>query len=135
MCVAFVIDSIPFYSTYNKNLLEQEEGVYVQEFSSPNDMINAVEAGNIPDVVVMDTILPFMNGPDLIEKISKINNKIKFLVVTSDRRHIGEIKHKHIPVMEKPFLVSEFRKTFRKVRANGIGCVDDFYRAYEEGSL
>lgn len=132
MCVVHLLESIPFYSIYNKNLLEQEEGVHVQEFSNPKDMLTAVEAGNIPDVVVMDTILPFINGPDLIEKVSKINNRIKFLVVTSDRRHIGEIKHKHIPVMEKPFLVSEFRKTFRKIRENGIGCVDDFYVAHGE---
>lgn len=133
MCKAFICESIPFYAKYNKNLLEQEEGVHVQEFTNPRDMVRAVESGNTPDIVVMDTILPFMNGSDLIEKISKINNKIKFLVVTSNRRHIEEIKHKHIPIMEKPFLVSEFRKIFRKVRENGIGCVDDFYVAYEEG--
>ena len=134
MCVVHLVESIPFYAKYNKNLLEQEEGVHVQEFSNPKEMLREVESGNVPDVVVMDTILPFMNGSDLIEKISKINNKIKFLVVTSNRRHMEEIKHKHIPIMEKPFLVSEFKKTFRKVRENGIGCVDDFYVSYEEGA-
>lgn len=134
MCKAFVIESIPFYSKYNKNLLEQETDVHVQEFHSPKDVIREIENGNVPDVVVMDTILPFMKGSDLIEKISKINNKIKFLVVTSDRRNMNKIKHKHIPIMEKPFLVSEFKNIFRKVRENGIGCVDDFYVSYEEGA-
>lgn len=133
MCKVHLIESIPFYARYNKNLLEQEDGVDVQEFSNPLELIKEVQNGNIPDLIVMDTILPFMNGADLIEKIAKISNKIKFLVVTSNRRHIEEIKHKHIPIMEKPFLVSEFKKTFRKVRENGIGCVDDFYVSYEEG--
>lgn len=134
MCKVHLIEAIPFYAKYSKNLLEQEEGVNVQSFDNPSDIIKEVENGNIPDVIVMDTILPFMSGSVLIDKISKINNKIKFFVVTSNRRHLEEIKHKHIPVMEKPFLVSEFKKTFRKVRENGIGCIDDFYVSYEEGA-
>lgn len=133
MCKAFLIESTPFYSSYNKKLLEQEENVEVREFDNPKDVIKEVEQGNIPDVIILDTILPFINGSILIDKLSKLSNKIKFLVVTSNRRHLADIKHKHIPIIEKPFLVSEFRKTFRKVRENGIGCVDDFYISYEEG--
>lgn len=129
MCKVHLIEAIPFYAKYSKNLLEQEEGVNVQSFDNPSDIINEVENGNIPDVIVMDTILPSMDGAELIDKISKINNKIKFFVVTSDRRSTKDIKHRHIPVMEKPFLVSEFKKTFRKVRENGIGCANDFYGA------
>lgn len=43
---------------------------------------------NCPDIIITDIVMPEMNGLDLIKELNKINNRIKFIILTSHEEFI-----------------------------------------------
>lgn len=48
-----------------------QSGFEVKTFSNGNEILTALQGGEEPDVVLMDLIMPGMDGFELLEKINK----------------------------------------------------------------
>lgn len=69
---AFVMD------IYETKLLE--EGYEVLEATNGMEGYKKLEAGNIPDLILLDIIMPYMDGMELLRKI-KTNERLKTIPI------------------------------------------------------
>jgi two-component system, cell cycle sensor histidine kinase and response regulator CckA len=74
--------------------------------TDPNEALKIIN-GNSDDIdlVITDLVMPLMNGHYMIDKISKIDKNIKFLVMTGSDEilDIEPLISKNIPYIIKPF--------------------------------
>lgn len=115
MCKTWIIESTDFYSNYESEVLRNEiiKSKDSVEELDPKEAMTEMKKGNLPDIILIDNILPWFKSIFLIEKLKKINPCIKVLVLASDRRNgsTRELIDKNIPILQKPFLKSEFLET------------------------
>lgn len=52
--------------------LKQVDGVVAEMFCSGSDMLDRLEAGDLPDVLFLDLGLPDMNGAEIIARIREL---------------------------------------------------------------
>lgn len=66
-----------------------------------------------PDLVLMDFMMPGMNGHQTLQKIKKLNSDAKFVIVTAYDSTIPLSKNerKNIPIILKPVLFSQITDT------------------------
>ena len=113
MCSTWILESNDFYSSYNKKLLDDYPDVQSEELN-PIEALKKIELGAFPDVVVLDTILPFIDGKKLMSIIKKANPQVEFIIMADMEEHRTDMRNTHI--LPKPFFVSEFRKIFTAVK-------------------
>jgi len=53
--------------------LEHVDGVEVEMFSSGHDLLDRLEAGDVPDLVFLDLSLPDLAGPEIIAEIRELD--------------------------------------------------------------
>ena len=76
-----VVDDEPSIRKYLQTLLEVE-GFDVETLSSGKDAINKISNGDRPDFIILDVIMPEMDGPTLLKELRKTNPSLKFIFVS-----------------------------------------------------
>lgn len=115
MCKTWIIESSDFYSHYEKDVLlhEIKEVVEVEELS-PIEVLNNLDNGFYPDIVILDSILPGVTASAIVSKITEANPNVRCIIVASSRRGLRDITCNYsIPIIDKPFRLSSFVGIFR----------------------
>jgi FixJ family two-component response regulator len=63
-------------------LLRSRHADEVALYSDPQELLHALEQGRRPDLVITDFCMPTMNGEDLLNAISRLDNSIPGIVIT-----------------------------------------------------
>ena len=77
-----IIDTEEEISNYKNNLTDKSEIEIVGSFAGGENVIQNTLALN-PDVVVMELILPSVDGFEVISKLKSVNKKVKIVVVSN----------------------------------------------------
>lgn len=110
----------------------------ISEFSSSIELENELEAGNIPDILLLDIFMPSMSGISLARKIRSNHISCKIIFLTSSRDYAVEaftLEASHYLV--KPFSKKDFsvaleralkslKNTPKKITINGGSGITSF---------
>ena len=92
-------------------------GTYtIKTFLDPNDVIKAVEAGDVPDVFITDLNMPIMSGVELLEWMRKRKIQKPGILISgfSDKPNVSKVlKLGAVQVLEKPFSIDLFKNMVR----------------------
>lgn len=75
----FVVDDDSLVAEMTGEVLELA-GFVSRHFTNPNDMIDCVRYGDIPDVIVTDFHMPEMNGMELIELLQQLSPDVRTIL-------------------------------------------------------
>jgi two-component system cell cycle sensor histidine kinase/response regulator CckA len=68
------------------------------------------------DIVVTDILMPEVTGPEMVEKITKVEPSVKVVFITGTPQHttLRPFKGKHYEVLLKPFTPAQLATCVRK---------------------
>jgi DNA-binding NtrC family response regulator len=122
-----VIDDEPDITFSLKKVLEQNRFASVDIFNDPVDVISKYnnQPGITYDLLIIDILMPRMNGFELYEKIKKINHNAKVCFITAYRMYFEALREMYPGYevdcfMNKPF---ENEDLLRKV-GNALTTID-----------
>jgi CheY-like chemotaxis protein len=98
-----------------KHGLEKIDSNYkVTTVTSGKECLQTLDKGKMPDVILIDLMMPDMNGWDLIQelKCNKKWNKIPIIFLTARTDHVAKNAGNFLAedYIEKPFEMSELKK-------------------------
>jgi two-component system, OmpR family, response regulator ChvI len=122
-----VIDDEPDITFSLKKVLEQNRFASVDIFNDPVDVISKYnnQPGITYDLLIIDILMPRMNGFELYEKIKKIDHNAKVCFITAYRMYFEALREMYPGYevdcfMNKPF---ENEDLLRKV-GNALTTID-----------
>ena len=65
-----------------KSLLVDKKYAVISEFDRPRLAFEAIEAGSIPDIIIMDISLPEMNGLEASKQLKETHPDIKIIILS-----------------------------------------------------
>lgn len=77
-----VVDDLLFTRKMLKDLLESEGYAYVLEAEDGDTAVEAYRA-SLPDVVLMDVVMPRVDGIDALKQIKEINPDAKVIMISA----------------------------------------------------
>jgi two-component SAPR family response regulator len=93
-----------------KTVLERNRLVHVDTFNDPADVISKYnnQPGIVHDLLIIDILMPRMNGFELYEKIKKIDNNAKVCFISAYRMYFEALREMYPDYevdcfMNKPF--------------------------------
>ena len=105
-----VIDDEPDITFSLKKVLEQNGFASVDTFNDPADVISKYnnQPGTMYDLLIIDILMPRMNGFELYEKIKKIDHNAKVCFITAYRMYFEALREMYPGYevdcfMDKPF--------------------------------
>jgi two-component system, OmpR family, response regulator ChvI len=78
-----IVDDEPDITFSLKEILKEYGFVYVYTFNDPVEVISKYTKPRIYDFLIIDIVMPKINGFELYEKIKKIDNKVKACFITA----------------------------------------------------
>ena len=105
-----VVDDEPDITFSLKKILEENRFASVDTFNDPVDVISKYndQPGTVYDLLIIDVLMPRMNGFELYEKIKKIDNNAKVCFITAYRMYFEALREMYPSsevdcFMNKPF--------------------------------
>ena len=105
-----VVDDEPDITFSIKLVLETNGFASVDTFNDPADVISKYnnQPGTMYDLLIIDILMPRMNGFELYEKIKKIDNNAKVCFITAYRMYFEALREMYPSsevdcFMNKPF--------------------------------
>ena len=105
-----VVDDEPDITFSIKLVLETNGFASVDTFNDPADVISKYnnQPGTMYDLLIIDILMPRMNGFELYEKIKKIDNNAKVCFITAYRMYFEALREMYPDYevdcfMDKPF--------------------------------
>jgi DNA-binding NtrC family response regulator len=105
-----VIDDEPDITFSLKKILEENRFASVDTFNDPVDVISKYndQPGTVYDLLIIDILMPRMNGFELYEKIKKIDHNAKVCFITAYRMYFEALREMYPGYevdcfMDKPF--------------------------------
>src|SRR6185437_2964109 len=111
-----VVDDEPSVLRYTSTLLELEN-YHVETASSGEEAIERMSHGTVPNLIVLDLILPGMDGLQTLEKVKRVHPEQRVLIM-SCLNDVGKvvqaIKLGASDYLTKPFQVPQFQGAIRR---------------------
>jgi DNA-binding response OmpR family regulator len=82
-----------------KMILESDETLKVESFSDPFSALNNFKRGRY-DLIMIDIVLPKMDGFELFQKIRKLDKKVKVCFLTAGEMYYEEIRKETFPELD-----------------------------------
>ena len=117
MCTVWLSDPLETYKNLEQHLIEdhfKESNIDIRKIEA-DEMEEQIEANIFPDILILDTLQPFVEGTHIIRTIKKKNPNTKIIVVSSDTSDLPEITKLNIPCIVKPFVASTFITIFTNI--------------------
>ncbi len=98
-----------------KTILESENYIVKQAFNGKEAIEKALSEDI--DIVIMDIMMPKMNGESAIKAIYYVNPKIKFIIISGNMAVINQEEIKKYNVVacyDKPFHIPDVLNTIKK---------------------
>ena len=104
----------------------QREGIDVDEAANGRDALDALAAGSLPDIVVLDIQMPELDGWDTLAAIRAGKDTASLpVIVCTVRSHPADIERAADlgadAVVTKPFAVDELTSTVARVLRGALG--------------
>jgi DNA-binding NtrC family response regulator len=80
----FVVEDNQVYNKLITGYLSKQGYSKVKTFFSGEECVNAVEKGEVPEVVIQDYFLENMNGLDVLKKVKKLSPESEFVFLTNN---------------------------------------------------
>src|ERR1700676_4547354 len=84
-----VVDDEPSIRKYLQTLLEVD-GFAVETVSSGKEAIAKVSAGERPDFIILDVLMPDMNGLDTLKELMQLDRSLN-VVMLSCSKEVGRV--------------------------------------------
>src|ERR671919_736726 len=101
-----------------KMILESNKTLNVESFHDPFSALNNFRPGRY-DLVMIDIVLPKMNGFELYKKIRRLDEKVKVCFLTAGEMNYEEIRKEAFPesdcFIKKPISNEDLLKRVREV--------------------
>ena len=117
MCTVWLSDPLETYKNLEQLLIEdhfKEANIDIVKIEA-DEMEEQIEANIFPDILILDTLQPFVEGKHIIKAIKEKNPDTKIIVVSSDTTNLSEITKFNIPCIVKPFVASTFISIFTTI--------------------
>lgn len=114
-CV-FVVDDEPKLGELFANVLRRD-GYEVRPFVHPQAMLEAIEDGQQPDVVLADLMMPEINGIELLERLRKRRLHVPVIIMTahsSVQTAVEAMRRGAFHYLQKPVNLEEMRMLLKK---------------------
>ncbi len=114
-CV-FVVDDEPKLGELFANVLRRD-GYEVRAFVHPQAMLDAIEDGQQPDVVLADLMMPEINGIELLERLRKRRLHVPVIIMTahsSVQTAVEAMRRGAFHYLQKPVNLEEMRMLLKK---------------------
>lgn len=113
-CILVVDDSKPIRDSFRDYFKMKEFQVV-----TANDGFNAIKQFTkyAPDVILMDYMMPGINGHETLQKIKKLDPCAKFIIITAHDSPIplSKKERKNIPIILKPSTFSQINSVVEDV--------------------
>jgi len=110
-----IVDDEPDIRTTVKTILEKD-GYKVVSAVNADDCLKKVNAGEKPDLILMDIMMPGTPVREVIPKLGKIKIAYLSVVRTSEAEKEDLMKSKNIvDFIQKPFDINELLKRVKKL--------------------
>jgi CheY-like chemotaxis protein len=94
-------------------------GYTVTSASNGREALDQLHKGVLPSVLLIDLMMPFMSGSELIERLHRDDtlSQIPVVVMSAYPKLVGaaKLKDANLPVVEKPIRLEELLDTIRRV--------------------
>ncbi|MCK5601468.1 response regulator, partial [Candidatus Pacearchaeota archaeon] len=110
-------DPLETYKNLEQNLIEdhfKEDDITILKIEA-DEMEEQIAANIFPDILILDTLQPFVKGTYIIRSIKEKNPNTKIIVVSGDSTDLPEITKFNIPCIVKPFVASTFIAIFTNI--------------------
>lgn len=117
----FIVEDDPHDQSIFEIALEPVDGVEVEMFCSGHELLDRLEAGDLPDLVVLDLGLPDLAGAEIIAELREIDATATLPIVmlssTTDPARIDHAYRNGANVFfAKPTSVGELTELFIQTR-------------------
>ena len=111
-----LVDDEPSVLRYTKTLLEIEN-YHVETAASGEEALQRMNRGPAPNLIVLDMVMPGMDGLQTLENFKKLNPEQKVVMIScvnDTNRVVQAIKLGASDYVTKPFLSQQFQGAVRK---------------------
>ncbi len=129
-----VVDDEPGMVSYLRTLLELNS-YSVEAVSSGAEAVAAVSHGAAPDVVLLDLVMPDMDGLDTLERLRQINPRLKVIMlscVTVTRKVVAAMRLGAQDYLTKPFEESELNAAIGRCLEQSTAPLEPVVAEHEE---
>ena len=107
-----IVDDGPDITFSLKEILKENGFVYVYTSNDPTEVISKYKP-RIYDLLIIDVLMPKINGFELYEKINKIDNKVKAWFITAYEVYYKSLKEIYPNFEVDCFIKNQFKmKTY-----------------------
>jgi DNA-binding response OmpR family regulator len=124
MCTVWLSDPLETYKNLEQLLIEdhfKDASIDIVKIDA-HAIEEKAEADIFPDILILDTLQPFVEGKKLIKLIREKNPDTRIIVVSGNSTDLSEFINLNIPFILKPFVASTF-----------IGIFNTIYTSYTIG--
>ena len=100
-----VVDDEPDINFIVKTILEKQRGFRVDSLHDPELALKSFRPG-LYDLLILDIRMPKMNGIDLYNKISKMDENIRVCFLSANEQFYEDIKNQTVSINGSRFLFS-----------------------------
>src|SRR5882724_8577466 len=92
-----VVDDEPSIRKYLQTLLEVD-GFEVETLSSGREAIKQISEGRRPDLVILDVLMPEMNGIDTLKELMQLDRTLNVIMLHQLLQRIDSVhlRHQHV---------------------------------------
>ncbi|MCK5606865.1 response regulator [Candidatus Pacearchaeota archaeon] len=117
MCTVWLSDPLETYKNLEQILIEdhfKDASIDVVKIDA-YEIEEQIEANIFPDILILDTLQPFVEGKKLIKIIREKNPDTRIIVVSGNNTDLSEFINLNIPFIVKPFVASTFISIFAAI--------------------
>jgi CheY-like chemotaxis protein len=108
-----IVDDEPDITVGLKTVLETNGYSYVDTLNDPAEVISRYNQPGIYDLLILDIVMPNMDGFELYDRIRKIDNKVKVCFITAYKLYTEALEEIYSDFelgcfLEKPIENEEF---------------------------
>jgi two-component system OmpR family response regulator/two-component system alkaline phosphatase synthesis response regulator PhoP len=94
----------------------EDEGFSVVTASDGKEALETIEAGPAPDLILIDVMMPVMDGRQAIESLQKASTRVPVIMMSAAPTALEAGKELGVEaVLQKPFSVESLLETLRSV--------------------
>lgn len=121
MCTVWLSDPLETYKNLEQILIEdhfKDASIDIVKIDA-HKIEEQIEDNIFPDILILDTLQPFVEGKKLIKIIREKNPGTKIIVVSGN--DLSDLTNFNLPIIVKPFVASTFLSIFNTIYTSYIG--------------
>lgn len=119
--IAMVDDHLVFRTAIAKLMSDQPDWCIISEADNGRELINGMQSGKIPDLIILDLCMPVMDGYETAEWLAKHHPQIPIIILSMYDGEINLMRLLQLGVkgyLKKSIDLAELRAAITSVRRN-----------------